>query len=332
MSTPRASRLGLILPFAVVGLLLAAWTVWWFVLAGRVEREAEARLAALRQQGWTVATAPLSVDGWPFRVRLDLGQAEVRAPSGHGLSAPSLIAEANAWAPLTWVVIAPDDLTLTRPDKGRIRIDGDGSRLSLVGVDRPWPRLAVEMIRPVFLPLDGAEAFPIARAERITFEAVPIEGQDAVGVLFQMVEARGRAGGPVDGATDSGLLTARVEMRLDEAEALRAPASDDGLLAGWSAAGGRFTQVRGLLESGDARATLRSEGLRAREDGRLEGRIALQADRPGQVLAGIAGGDRGRSAAERVPLTGRDVALTLDFREGRTWLGPFALAPAPKLF
>mgnify|MGYP006157489577 CR=1 FL=1 len=29
---------------------------------------------------------------------------------------------------------------------------------------------------------------------------------------------------------------------------------------------------------------------------------------------------------------GEEVPLTLVFRDGRTWLGPFALAPAPKLF
>ena len=42
----------------------------------------------------------------------------------------------------------------------------------------------------------------------------------------------------------------------------------------------------------------------------------------------------------RLRVEGRDhagnlstpVELTIDFRDGRTWLGPFALAPAPKLF
>ncbi|HAJ02274.1 MAG TPA: DUF2125 domain-containing protein, partial [Brevundimonas sp.] len=33
------------------------------------------------------------------------------------------------------------------------------------------------------------------------------------------------------------------------------------------------------------------------------------------------------AVAERAP-----VSLTLEFRDGRTWLGPFTLAPAPRLF
>lgn len=325
----RHSRRGLIVPFAIVGLILVAWTVWWFVLARQVETRASAQLEALRRDGWTIETAPLSVDGWPFRVRMDLGRVRVVAPSGHGIEAPRMIAEANAWNPLTWVAIAPDDLTLTRPDKGRIRIQGDGARLSLTGIDRPWPRLAVELIRPTFTPVGAAEAFPISRAEHVSLEAKPGPEDQAVDVLFQMVDARGRVGGPVDGVTESGLLSAQVELRMENAAGLRTP-TDDGLMAGWSRGGGRFTHVRGILESGDNRARIESESLSAREDGRLEGRISMSADRPAAVVAGIAGG--GGGAARMAGAAGADVALVLDFRDGRAWLGPFAVAPAPRLF
>lgn len=325
----RHSRRGLIVPFAVAGLILIAWTVWWFVLARQVEARAAERIAALKDLGWTVETAPLSVDGWPFRVRLDLGETRIVAPSGHAIDAPRLIAEANAWNPLTWVAIAPDDLTLTRPDKGRVRIDGDGSRLSLAGIDRPWPRLAVELIHPTFVALDGAEAFPISSARQIKLEAKASDVDDAVDVLFQMADGRGRAGGPVDGVTQSGLLSASVEMRLEKAEGLRTP-SDDGLMAGWSRQGGRITHLRGVLESGDDRALIESDALSAREDGRLQGSVSMRADRPAAVMAGIAGAPSPAVGVARG--LNRDVALTLDFRDGRAWLGPFAVAPAPRLF
>ena len=43
---------------------------------------------------------------------------------------------------------------------------------------------------------------------------------------------------------------------------------------------------------------------------------------------GLGGAAAGAAAvAERAP-----VSLTLEFRDGRTWLGPFTLAPAPRLF
>lgn len=325
----RHSRRGLIVPFLIFGVLVAAWTVWWFVLARQVETRAAAQLDALRQTGWTVETAPLSVDGWPFRVRMDLGRTTIVAPSGHAVRTSSLIAEANAWAPLTWVAIAPEDLLLTRPDKGQIRISGDGARFSVRGVDQPWPRFALELIRPVFAPVDGAEAFPISRAEHLSLETKPAAEGQAVDVLFQMIDGRGRDGGPVDGVTDSGLLSARVEMRLENAEGLRRP-SDDGLMAGWAASGGRFTHVRAALESGEDRALIESDQLSARDDGRLQGRISMRADRPAAVVAGLAG--TGGGAARLAGRAGDDVALVLDFRDGRAWLGPFAVAPAPRLF
>ncbi|MBX9575537.1 MAG: DUF2125 domain-containing protein [Caulobacteraceae bacterium] len=325
----RHSRRGLIVPFAIVGLFLIGWTVWWFVLARQVETQAANRIEALRQSGWTVETARRSVDGWPFRVRLDLGETRITAPSGHGIETSRLITQANAWAPLAWVAIAPEDLILTRPDKGRVRISGDGARMSLVGIDKPWPRFALELIRPTFTPVGQAEAFPVSRAEHVSLEAKPGPQDQAVDVLFQMVEGRGRAGGPVEGVTDSGLLSARVEFRMQNAEGLRTP-SDDGLMAGWSRSGGRFTHVRGILESGENRALIESSDLSAREDGRLEGRVTMRADRPAAVVAGLAGG--GEGAARLAGAAGSEVALTLEFRDGRAFLGPFAVAPAPRLF
>lgn len=50
----RHSRRGLIVPFAIVGLILIGWTVWWFVLARQVETRATAQMDALRRSGWTV--------------------------------------------------------------------------------------------------------------------------------------------------------------------------------------------------------------------------------------------------------------------------------------
>jgi hypothetical protein len=324
----RHSRRGLIVPFLIVGAILAAWTVWWFVLARQVETRTAVQLDALRQAGWTIETAPLSVDGWPFRVRMDLGEATIVAPSGHAVRTDRLIAEANAWAPLAWVAIAPEDLLLTRPDKGQVRISGDGARFSVVGVDQPWPRFALELIRPAFTPVDGAEAFPISRAEHISLETKPAPKGEAVDVLFQMIDGRGRDGGPVQDVTASGLLSARVELRLENAEGLRRP-SDDGLMAGWASSGGRFTHVRAALESGDDRALIESDDLSAREDGRLQGRVTMRAERPAAVVAGISGPG---GAARLADAAAGDQGLTLDFRDGRVWLGPFALAPAPRLF
>lgn len=344
MIPPRHSRRGLVVPFAIVGVLLAAWTGWWFYLADQIETRLTAQEAVLREDGWRISHEPVAVGGWPFRTRVAFPAAEIVAPSGHGVSAPELVAEANAWNPGHWVIIAPDGLTLTRAGKGRIDIGGDGARMSISHLRDRFPDLRAELIRPTFTPLPGAEPFPIAFAEHVQLETRPhltdgVAATDELDVLFRLIEARGRPGGPVEGAARSGRLSVEIEATIEQASGLRGVDSA-GVFANWTAAGGRFTAVRGRLQAGESRARVASEALSAREDGRLEGQLALTAERPGEAMAGLAGSRSG--AVNRVAAAGaaaaasaqgdRPMDLTLRFRDGRTWLGPFALAPAPKLF
>ncbi len=340
----RYSRRGLIWPFAIFGVLLAAWTGWWFYLADQVETRLAAQVEVLRGDGWQVSHRPVSMTGWPFRTRVAFAEAIIVAPSGHGISAPELVAEANAWNPGRWMLIAPDGLTLARADKGRIAVKGEALRLSVSHLRSRFPDLRVELARPTFTPMAGAEPFPIASAELIELYTRPhltngVEASDEMDVLFRLIDARGRADGPVEGATRQGMLTVEVETTIEQASRLRG-ADSAGVFSSWSGAGGRFTDVKGRLQAGDSRARIASEALSARADGRLEGRLALTAERPAAAMAGLA---RSRSGAvNRMAAAGaataasvqgdRPVDLVIQFRDGRTWLGPFALAPAPKLF
>lgn len=340
----RHSRRGLVIPFVIVGVLLAVWTGWWFWLAGRVEAQVAVQTQNLRDAGWRVTHQPVSVTGWPFRVRVAFPAANVTAPSGHGVAASELVAEANAWNPGRWVAIAPDGLVLTRAGKGQVAIEGDALRLSVSHLTERFPDLRVELVRPTFTPVAGAEAFPLASAERVELYTRPhlTDGEaatDEMDFLFRLTEARGRPGGPVEGAAQQGRLSVEIEATIEQASRLRGVDSA-GVFANWTEAGGRFTAVRGALEAGESRARISSDALWAREDGRLEGRLALTAERPGEAIAGLAGsrsgavnraGAAGAAAAARVQ-GDRPVDLVLLFRNGRTWLGPFALAPAPKLF
>lgn len=343
-TAPRHSRRGLAVPFLIVGLLMAAWTGWWFWLTDQVETRLTAQVEVLRQDGWTITHAPVTTTGWPFRTRVSMPQADILAPSGHGVTAPELVAEASSWNPGHWVVVVPDGLTLTRADKGRIAIAGDGLRFSISHLRDRFPDLRAEMIRPTFTPLEGAEPFPIVSAERIQLETRPhltdgAASTDELDVLFRLVDARGRPGGPVEGATRQGRLSADVEGTIVGASRLRGMDSA-GVFAAWTEAGGRFTAVRGRLKAGDSTALISSDSLSARADGRLEGSLALTAEQPMAAIAGLA---RSRSGAvNRMGAAGaaaatsasgaRPVDLVVQFRDGRTWLGPFALAPAPRLF
>lgn len=340
----RHSRRGLLIPFLIAGALLAAWTGWWFYLTHQIETRLDAQVSAMRRDGWRIDYASRTTTGWPFRARISVPHADIVAPSGHGIAAPELVAEANAYNPDRWVVIAPDGLTLTRADKGKVGIAGDGLRLSVSHLRERFPDLRVELIRPTFTAHENAEPFPIAAAERILLNVRPhlTEGRaatDEMDVAFELVDARGRPGGPVEGATRQGRLTARIEGTILNASRLSGMDSA-GVFAAWTASGGRFTAIKGELEAGDSRAHVESAGLSADTEGRLEGEVSLTAERPGAAIAGLARSQSGAvnrlgaaGAAAATAVSGdRGVDLVIRFRDGRTWLGPFALAPAPKLF
>ena len=345
----RHSRKGLLVPFAIVFVGLALWTGWWFVLTQQIEKRLEGRIARLEQSGWTVKHAGLTTTGWPLRARVAMKHVDVVAPSGHAVAAPEIVAEANAYNPTKWVIIAPDGLVMTRGAKGKTAVRAEAIRMSVHGLTQRWPNVAVELSKPVFTALPGAEPFPLAKAGLVQFYMRPhVAGSNAptddVDVLFRLVDGEGRPNGPVEGLTQSGRLNAQVEAVIEKAGALKG-ADAKGLLSAWTAAGGRFVEMKGELGAGESKTFLSSPALSADDKGRLEGEVFLRAEKPLAAIVGLAGAQQGgsvdRAAAARAAAAtpqggmgeqGQGVDLVLNFKGGRTYLGPFALAPAPQLF
>ena len=344
----RHSRLGLYVPLLIALAALAGWTGWWFYLTHRIETGIEARAVEMRAAGWDIGHGPVTTTGWPFRTRIAIAHPTVTAPDGHAISAPSLVAEANTYNPDKWVIIAPDGLVLTRPDMGKVAVGGDALRMSVSHLQARFPDLRIQLDQPVFTPHPGAAPFPILRAAQVqinarahrTGGAAGAATDGAVDVLFRLTEARARPGGVLDGLAVQEPVSGWIETTIEGAGPRRQGVMF-GDIAGWSRAGGRFTAVRGELKAGVSSATLSADSLTADTAGRLQGSVALTADKPLPALAGLArsgvpGIDRtaAAGAATATALTGDTsaVSLPLVFRDGRTWLGPFALAPAPKLF
>jgi hypothetical protein len=369
---PRHSRKGLYIPFILVGIGLALWTGWWFYLTHEVQSQLRTRLAQLEASGWTVSYDRMGASGWPAHARISLQNLEVVAPSGHGLRSPEIAAEATSYNPTRWVIGAQQGLTLLRAEKGETAVSGEAIRMSLTGLRQRWPNVAMEMVAPVFVPAEGAQPFPLSSAKLIQLYMRPHVGasvdpatatepataaspttsttttsgtQDDVDIMFRLVEAKGRVGGPVEGFAQSGELTLQVEAVIEKAGALRQPATEAGLLAAWTASGGKFTTVRGEMRAGISHALLTSPELTASEKGQLEGEVHFKAEKPLAAIVGLAGAQSGtpvdRAAAARAAAAGpqggqgedgQDIELSVLFRNGRTYLGPFALAPAPQLF
>ncbi|AYG94895.1 DUF2125 domain-containing protein [Brevundimonas naejangsanensis] len=347
---PHHSRKGLIVPFAIVAVGLALWTGWWFYLTRQIETRLEAKVAGLEQAGWRVTHADLRTTGWPMHARVTIRHLDVVAPSGHAVAAPVVIAQANAYNPTRWVMAAPDGLVVTRGVKGKAAIRAEGIRMSVHGLTQRWPNVALELEKPVFTALPGAEPFPLKQAGLVQFYMRPhLVGSDTptddVDVLFRLVDAEGRPGGPVEGFAQSGKLNAQIEAVIEKASALRRGADAHGLLSAWTAAGGRFIDVKGELGAGESKAFVSAESLSADDKGRLEGQVFVRAEKPLAAIVGLAGAQQGgaldRAAAAKAAAAtpqggtgadGQGVELSILFRDGRTYLGPFALAPAPQLF
>jgi hypothetical protein len=344
----KHSRAGLFGPFVLLLIVVVGWTVWWFYLADQVKTRLEAQVDGMRAAGWNVTYAKLSMSGWPFRLRAQADHVSFDAPSGHGIAGPQLVAQATAWNPDKWVLIAPDGLTVTRAGKGKVAVRGEAIRMSVHGLTQRWPNVAIELAKPEFTILPGAEPFPISRAKLIQLYLRPHLApagtpgvETSVDVLFRLVDAQGRPHGPVEGMTRNGMLSAQIETVVEHADRLTG-ADAAGIFGAWTRAGGRFTDIHGELQAGDSRAVLSSDVLSAQADGRLQGLLALKAEKPLPAIAGLArsnsgavnqAGAMGAAAATAVAGgAGDDIDLTLVFKGGRTFLGPFALAPAPKLF
>lgn len=357
MTQPRARYAPLIIPLGLMALVIIVWTAWWFWLAKEVESRLDLAAETMRAQGWDVVYTRPALTGWPFRVRLETEHLRLTAPTGHEIAAPALAAEANAYRPDRWVVAATDGLVLTRGDKGKVAINAPVIRASASGLTQPFPNLALEIVEPVFTAHPDAEPFPLASAERV--EIYARTGQDAavtpgepapppsagspsardVDMLFRLIDGVGRPGGPIAFMSHDGLFTLQAEATIENWRGLSGPDAPT-LLAAWTESGGRFTRLRGEMSAGDSTARLSSDSLHADEDGRLVGVVRLSADRAAPALTGLARSDAvnrtatvGAAAAAGAGevLTG-DVELEIQFREGRAWMGPFNLAPAPELF
>jgi hypothetical protein len=336
---PRHSRTGLFAPFGIALAALALWTVWWVILIGRVETRVTEGIDGLRAAGWTVRHGGLDINGWPFRASVTVRHLHLVSPSGQGVSAPELAAEAMAWNPDRWVLVARDGLVLARGDKGKVAVDAPAIRASVSGLGNPYPNLAIELAQPRFTPLPGAEPFPITSAERFEIYLRPHAGReggpavaqpagdpaDAADVLVRLIEAQGREGGPVAAVTRGGALTVQGEAVVARARDLSGP-DVAGVTAAWARGGGALLDLRGELTAGDSRAQFASPRLAAGPDGRLEGRVSLTARDAAGAISGLTGEAPAAVEADTA------VELPLVFADGQTRLGPFVVAPAPKLF
>jgi hypothetical protein len=314
----RTDYRGLIWPFAAVGALLLAWTVWWFVAAGQVERRAEETLADLRARGWIAEVSGLSVRGWPFRLFVTTTEARIVSPRGSGIAARGLRAEAAAYDLNKWVIAAPDGIALIRGDLGEVRVTGRAVRASVVRLmDGAVPRTTIELLEPKFASSPGSAPFPLAGAEVVDLYLRPADG-DRAEFLVRVENGEPAPGSALERLTGAAPLTLRAEgavpaprWPLEQVEALRAE-----------------------LRSGDVFAQAASERIAVDGAGRLAGDVALKVEGAQAAIAALgafSGVDPRAAMAASVLLGDRAVETDLVFEGGRSRLAGVDLGVAPRV-
>jgi hypothetical protein len=327
--------LWLYLPYVLLLLLLAAVAGDW----AWTRSDVLARLSDLRRldahRGWSLSYDAARLNGFPFRLDLDLTNPRLAEPSGWAVLAPHLKAEAYLFAPTKWVAVAPDGVVVIRRDAGALIVKGQALRASLSDAGAHPPRLSVEGLNLTFATPPGARPFGLIAAKE--FHLHTRAGPRDQGAIYLGVEGGQAAptetlgliaaGGPVTFTLDGVFSHAGAMTGADWPQSLRA----------WTRAGGGLSVRRLELTAGQAGIVSKAGQLGIGPDGRLTGDLAVGAAQTPRILGLMAA--RGALTAD-ISHAGGAVAsaragsakLPLDFEAGRVTLGPVALGPSPRLF
>lgn len=344
----KPRRLGLYLPFLILLAAVAAWSAYWLWARGQLETRMDAAAAGLGRAGYHLSWRSREVGGYPFRIYVTLTDPQLREPSGWGLQAPVLEAEAYAYAPGLWMFAAPQGLTFVRPVAGPVTVEGKVLRASLNDLDRRPPSVDLQGQSVSFRTAPGAQPFALTAADLVELH-LRAGPDDQGGVFVQLTNGRAQptgllgriaAGKPVSLTWNSTLSKMSAFRGADWADAVRR----------WTGAGGQMSvRDSSRLTAGDALVQVRSGSLGADRDGRLSGQLDVtlrQAPRalgamaqtgalppaPADAASAVAGSRQDGPQQEGAQQGGETARAVLHFQAGQTTLGPVALGVAPRVY
>jgi hypothetical protein len=334
----RPNRFWLYAPYVVVLAVAGLWSLAWIGIRVEVEEAMDKTAARLRDAGYVMEWKDRRIDGYPFRVDVTLDQPRIAEPSGWGLAAPQIKAEAYVYHLDHWIVAATQGVVLSRPNAGAVVINGQALRASYVWLPHSPPRVSVEGVKLAFTPQPGAKPFFITSADRLGLHLRPADGDKA-----EFVVQLDGASLPLQG------LLARIAQNRPIALICQGTASNVSALHGhdwpsavqaWTAAGGGVDIDRSQVTAGPAVLAAGQSRLTVGEDGRLRGTLGLdlrQAPGAVQAMAEANGIDptvtRSAMAVAQALSGGQPIAhADVVFQAGVTTFGPVAIGPAPKVY
>jgi hypothetical protein len=325
-------RLGLILPFAALGLLIIAHAIYWIVVSGGIDERAEAWIASQEAAGYEIDHQGLSVGGYPFRFSLRAAAPVITAPLSEGgwraeldqlaataqfynldhwivtLDGPARLSLDHAAGPVVYGLDAETArLSLASADGATTRVGGDLDGFTLRAESGPAP--AIEAAREVRLSgfIDADDRFSFA-----------VEARDvAVAETVMEPEVRAAFGETADLIRMAGALTEWTAL---------ARAGDP---FAWTAAGGRMEVAAAQLVWGPADLNGSGE-ITLDPQMRPAGRLSLIVTDPDTLItalveAGLVHDEQGealRLFALMAPRRDTGIALPFRLQDGGLFLGP----------
>ncbi|SPJ24485.1 DUF2125 domain-containing protein [Palleronia abyssalis] len=321
----------------LVIILALGWTGYWFVGAQALESAIRSAINEAREGGIEVDTASLEVAGFPNRFDTMIEQPQVHFPSsGITWSAPFLQILALSYRPNQVIIALPDTQELTGPF-GAAAIDTDRARAS--ATFSPSPSLPLDHANLVVEDLLISSAGRDLSAKRLLAATrIPEGAEDGrvqnIGITLDDVKlpdtlARQLGGAAtIDGANLNATLTLDRPIDRDTYQGgeVRIEAINiETLDIDWGDVG--------LDASGD---------LQVGADGYLAGELSVALNNWPRALelaatAGLIPQDQASQARQGLSLlsglsgAGNRIEVPLSFRDGRIFMGPVPLGPAPRL-
>ncbi|MGL4975307.1 MAG: DUF2125 domain-containing protein [Bosea sp. (in: a-proteobacteria)] len=336
---PGQSRFWLYLPFALLALIALLWSGLWFYVKGRVANGIELALANELQLGRNWACADHRVSGFPFRIEVHCSALKVTSARDNGdytATTGPLIALGQIYTPGLILVEAKGPLQLKTPDGSVVDAKWNLLSASFKKSGESFERLSAVFTQPA-VTISRTGAAPISTsAQSLELHLRPTPSRPAA-----------------DGAIDAALTAkAAIIPALDQlmsqdrptdldlnAMILHATVFQRGLnpetLEGWRQQMGQIELRKITMVKGEAR--LEASGQVALDDlKRVKGRLESAVTGVDRIAGIRVGGFANLMQGNRPAAPGTTAAPALrplpaiEWRAGRTWLGPLRL-PLPAL-
>ncbi|MEO1038401.1 MAG: DUF2125 domain-containing protein [Pseudomonadota bacterium] len=343
MSQPRSRprRRALYAPFALLLIVLVAYTAYWLYAASQIQASMESWIAQNRASGYEIEHQGVRVIGYPLRFDARVAEPRIAAPADEGgwrFEAPELAAGALPYDLNRWIVAVRSPARISLSVDGRpaaYALNAAAARMSIAVRDGRTQRIGAEVDALTIETLQGP-ASSIERLEQLRMTGGA--GPDDEMIIRAEASGLGLAAGSVSADVNDAFGLQAELLRLDAAISQWNVLAAEGDAGRWAEAGGRLVVRRAQMLWGPAR--LEGDGdLSLDAQARVDGRLSLILSDPDALVnALVAGrlispeqGEALRIAAMMAPRREDGVALPFRLQGGGLFLGPARIGDAPTL-